>query len=191
MRGDYMKLFTKIKISLLATLLMIGITTPYIFAAGSSVVQSPPIIHHDVTNRFGSLGPDPKYTVLVTLTADSGTNAFPAFVINGTCTTATGTCTSINTLDGWYLFKVETWAGAKAQPTNAWSFTAKDGNGTGYDLCAGKGTSTQSNGTVPIVTDCYPTSQNYMPVAGPITVAATGNSVASAIVYMLFYFLPR
>ncbi len=160
------------------------------FAAGT-VTQTTPNALFDTSQRFGVMGPDPKYMVTVTLTADATAHTYPTFQINGTCSsaapTASPSCTVPNVLLGWYLYKVEAWPGTTA-PTNGWAATVKDSFGTGYDFCAGK---IIGSSTVNTVADCYPSGQNYMPVNGPLTVATTGNSEDSAVIYMIFYFLPK
>lgn len=180
------RLFHNIVLILLSIILL----SASAFAAGT-VSQTPPIALFDPNGRFNNFV-DPKYVVVVTLTADASAATYPTFQINGTCSsaapTASPSCTVPNVLLGWYLFKVESYAGSVA-PTNGWTATVKDSYGAGYDYCAAK--IVGSNSTTPVVKDCYPSGQSYMPVNGPLTVAVTGNVVNSAIITMIFYFLPR
>jgi hypothetical protein len=175
------------------SLLMILVLASSAFPAGT-VTQTAPVALFDSKQPFGIMGTDPKYMVTATMTADVSTAyTFPSFQINGTCSsaapTASPSCTVANTLLGWYLFKVELWAGSPP-PSGAMTVTVKDSNGVGYDYCAGK--ISGGNSTTPTVVDCYSIGQSYMPVNGPLTVAITGtNSTSVAVFYLIFYFLPR
>ena len=177
------------KLSILALLafLVLGLSASVFGASVGTVTQSAPTAHYSPGGAFGSLGPDPKYVVTATLTGAASGGTYPTFVINGTCTATTGSCTALGTLDGWYLFKVETYHGT-TPPDNLWSATVTDD--WGYDLCANKMLANQSS-SVSVVTDCYPSGQNYMPRIAPLTVTVTGNATASAVIYMRFIFLPR
>lgn len=160
------------KAKLFLLLLVAGLVSTPIWAAGTCTVT-------DVTStqNANSRVPD-SVTVIVKLTCvgDASTGSFPSTTVPLTGVSPSGSLLNAYNLTGYYLYQVGRTVGSTA-PTANYTTTVTDAQGFALDL----GLLT-SNGSASAAQLNYiaNTTTNYPVVRSALTVAITGNSVASA-----------
>lgn len=165
---------------ILLCLLFIGLAGPPVWAAGSCVV-SDTTSSQNANSRIPDSG-----TVIVTLTCtgDASTGSFPSTTVPLTGSYPSGGLLNAYNLTGFVLYQVGRTPGV-TQPTSNYTVTVTDAQGVALDLGLLTSNGSASAAQLTAITN---STVVYPVVRSALTVAITGNSVASAKITLTLVF---
>lgn len=158
--------------------LLLALIPGTIFAAGSCITSG--MVSHNYYEGTTAVFSGVR-SITFTCTADASDNTYPstAFSTN-----------DMNKITGWYLLMGETYNGATA-PTALWDIALT--NALGVDILGTGGANrpgtAASNSQFTPLTDTVYATPGLRPVTSALTLAVSGNAVASAIATITFIFI--